>query len=110
MSRRQLSQSNVLHQNHLVCHHGILSSILPLSPGLKFGKVPVVVTLHFEVEDLGLRGSGRGDKVGFKQLENAVANLGELSLDLATVVLDECDTVLVTTAFLLLLNGGDNAP
>jgi hypothetical protein len=26
--------------------------------------LPVVVTLHLEVEDLGLRGCGRGDKVG----------------------------------------------
>ena len=72
--------------------------------------IPVVVTLHLKIKDLGLRGSGRRDKVGFEQLEDAITDLAKLSLDLATVLLDERDPVLVATALLLLLNGGDDAP
>jgi hypothetical protein len=72
--------------------------------------LPVVVTLHLEVEDLGLWCGGGGDEVGLEQLEDVVADLGELGLDLAAVVLDECDAVLVAAALLLLLDGGDDAP
>ena len=72
--------------------------------------IPVVVTLHLKIEDLGLRGSGRRDKVGFEQLEDAITDLAKLSFDLATVFLAEGDPVLVATALLLLFTGGDDAP
>ena len=85
--------------NHVINGEYLLAIILP-----------IVVTLHLEVKDLGLRSGGRGDKVGLEQLEDAVTDLGKLSLDLSTVVLDERDPVVIAAALLLLFNGGDNAP
>jgi hypothetical protein len=40
------------------CHNCITSA-----GGLQGIKLPIVVTLHFEIEDLGLRSGGRGHKV-----------------------------------------------
>lgn len=41
------------------------------------------------VEDLGLARLGRGDEVLVKDFEDVLANLGKLSLDLLSVLLDE---------------------
>ena len=49
---------------------------------------PVIVTLHLEVEDLGLGGAGGWDEVGVEQREDAVADAGELGLDLGAVGAD----------------------
>ena len=37
--------------------------------------------LVLKVEDLGVAGGGRGDESGVKELEDFVANIGELRLD-----------------------------
>jgi hypothetical protein len=72
--------------------------------------VPVVVTLHLEVEDLGLGGAGGGHEVGVEQREDAVADAGELGLDLGAVGADGGGVGLVAAALLLLLDGGDDPP
>lgn len=76
----------------------------------ELGKVTVVVTLHLVVEDLGLAGLGRLDEVVVENLQDVVTDLGQLSLDLLAVLLDQSDLTLVTLRLLLLLNGGDNSP
>lgn len=48
--------------------------------------------------------------MGIKKLEDTITNLSELNFNLSTVILDECDTVLVATALFLLLDGGNDAP
>jgi hypothetical protein len=65
---------------------------------------------HLVVEDLGLAGSGRGDEVLVEDLEDILADLGELGLDLLPVRLDHGDLSLVAFALLLLLDGGDDSP
>lgn len=70
----------------------------------------MVVSLHFEVKDLGVAGGGGGNKARVEELEDSVADVGELALDLGSVVADDSDVVLVASALLLLLDGGDDAP
>ena len=72
--------------------------------------IPVVVTLHLEVEDLGLGAAGGWDEVGVEQGEDAVADAGELGLDLGAVGADGGGVRLVPAALLLLLDGGDDPP
>jgi hypothetical protein len=62
------------------------------------------------VEDLGLAGLRRGDEVLVQDLEDVLADLGELGLDLLAVLLDEGDLRLVALGLLLLLDGGDDPP
>nr|POF02120.1 hypothetical protein CFP56_71808 [Quercus suber] len=68
------------------------------------------LALHLEVEDLGVAGGGGGDESGVKELEDSVADVGELRLDLGFVVPDHGHVVLVAAALLLLLDRGDDAP
>ena len=70
----------------------------------------MVVTLHLVVEDLGLAALGGLDEVLIQNLEDIVADLGKLSLDLLTVLLDESDLGLIALGLLLLLNRGDDSP
>ena len=70
----------------------------------------MVIALHLEIKDLGIAGDGGGDEPGVEELENAVADVGELGLDLGSVVTDRGDVVVVAAALLLLLDGGDDAP
>ena len=100
----------IINLSSLVRQHSILSSSLPLIPNLKLREVPVVIALHLEVEDVGLAGGGGGDEVGVEEVEDAGADLGELGLDLGSVVPDEGDVVVVLAPLLLLLDGGDDAP
>jgi hypothetical protein len=65
---------------------------------------------HLVVEDLGLAALGRGDKVLVKNGKDVLADLGELGLDLLTVLLDEGNLLLVALGLLLLLDGGDDSP
>jgi hypothetical protein len=65
---------------------------------------------HLVVEDLGLAALGRGDEVLVKNGKDVLANLGELGLDLLTVLLDESDLLLVALGLLLLLDRGDDSP
>lgn len=62
------------------------------------------------VEDLGLARLGRGDQVLVKDLEDVLADLGELGLDLLAVLLDESDLRRVALGLLLLFDGGDYSP
>nr|POE86306.1 hypothetical protein CFP56_45915 [Quercus suber] len=68
------------------------------------------LALHLEVEDLGVAGGGGGDESGVKELEDSIADVGELRLDLGFVVPDHGHVVLVAAALLLLLDRGDDAP
>lgn len=48
---------------------------------------PVVVTLHFEVEDFGLASRRLGDKMSVQQIKNDLADVAELDLDLLSIFL-----------------------
>ena len=66
------------------------------------------ITLVLEIEDLGVAGGGREDESGVEELEDSIANVGKIGLDLGSIVVDHGDVVLVVLALLLLLNGGDD--
>lgn len=65
---------------------------------------------HLVVEDLGLAALGRGDQVLVENLEDIIADLGQLSLDLLTVLLDEGDLGLVALGLFFLFDGSDDSP
>jgi hypothetical protein len=60
----------------------VLSGLLPVSSRLKLRQVPVVVTLHLQVENLALTRGRRGDQVVIQELQNAGADFAELLLHL----------------------------
>jgi hypothetical protein len=62
------------------------------------------------VEDLGLAGPSGRNQVLVKNIENIVANLGELCLDLLSVLLDESNLGRVALRLLLLLNRSNYPP
>ncbi len=62
------------------------------------------------VEDLGLARRGVGDQRLVEDVENILADLLELGLDLAAVLLDGADVLVAALGLLLLLDGGDDAP
>lgn len=62
------------------------------------------------VEDLGLAGGGVGDEEVVEDIENILADLLELGLDLVAVVLDGGYVLVGALRFLLLLDRGDDAP
>ena len=62
------------------------------------------------VEYLRLARSSRGDEVLVENIENILADLGELALNLLSVALDHGNLSLVTLGLLLLLDGGDDSP
>lgn len=62
------------------------------------------------VEDLGLSSLGRSNEVVIENLEDIFADIGQLSLDLLTVLLDEGDLSLVSFRLFLLLNGSNDSP
>lgn len=62
------------------------------------------------VEDLRLARLGGWDEVLVQDIEDIVANLGELGLDLLSVLLDQTDLGRVALGFLLLLDGGNDSP
>lgn len=66
--------------------------------------------VHLMVEDLGLAARGRGDQVLVQNLQDVIADLGKLGLDLLAVLLDQSDLGLVALRFLLLLDRGDDSP
>ena len=70
----------------------------------------MAIALVLEVEDLGVAGGGRKDESGVEELEDSIANVGKIGLDLGSVVVDHGDVVLVAVALLLLLDGGDDGP
>ena len=76
----------------------------------ELGKVTVVVTLHLVVEDLRLAALGGLDEVLIENLEDVIADLGKLGLDLLAVLLNQSDLGLVALGLLLLLDRGDDSP
>lgn len=66
--------------------------------------------VHLVVEHLGLASLSLGDQRLVQNVENILADTLELVLDLLTVVLDDGNVLLRALGFLLLLNGGDDAP
>ena len=65
---------------------------------------------HFVVEYLRLARSSRRDEVLVENIEDILADLGELALNLLSVALDHGNLSLVTLGLLLLLDGGDDSP
>ena len=70
----------------------------------------MAIALVLEVEDLGVAGEGRDDEFGVEELEDSIANVGKIGLDLGSVVANHGDVVLVVVALLLPLDGGDDGP
>lgn len=66
--------------------------------------------LHLVIEDLGLSSLGGGNEMVIENLEDIFADIGQLSLDLLTVLLDEGDLSLVSFRLFLLLNGSNDSP
>ena len=62
------------------------------------------------VEDLGLAGLGLGDERLVEDVEDILADLLELGLDLLAVVADGANVLLRALGLLLLLDRGDDAP
>lgn len=65
---------------------------------------------HLVVEDLGLASGSVGDKEVVQNVEDILADLLELGLDLVAVVLDGRNVLVGSLRLLLLLDRGDNAP
>ena len=57
--------------------------------GEEFSKVSVVVTLHFEEEDLGLGVLGVGDEGIIEKSEHVIADVLKFLFDLLSVLLDQ---------------------
>lgn len=125
MSGRELGDGDV--GCGLVGLKRLVGALLALVASGELGKVAVVITLpvnefrvssratnqkhpHLVIEDLRLAGSGRGDEVLVQNVEDILADLGELALDLLPVALDHGDLSLIALRLLLLLDGGDDAP
>ena len=62
------------------------------------------------IEDLALARLGLGDQGVVKDVENILADLLELGLDLLAVVADDGNVLVGTLLLLLLLDRGDDAP
>lgn len=107
----------------------LVGRVLALVANGELGQVAVVVTLpvtlletrskawegsgmyaHLVVKHLALTGLGGRDEVLVKNREDVFADLGELSLDLLAVFLDEIDLGTVALGLLLLLNRGNDSP
>lgn len=65
---------------------------------------------HLVVEDLGLSGGGVGDQAVVENVEDILADLLELQLNLGAVLLDGGHVLVGALALLLLLDGRDDAP
>jgi hypothetical protein len=65
---------------------------------------------HLVVEDLGLARLGLGDEGVVEDVEDILADLLELGLDLLSVVADGANVLLGALGLLLLLDRGDDAP
>lgn len=62
------------------------------------------------VEHLGLARLGLGDQGLVQDIENILADLLKLGLNLLTVASDSLNMLVGALGFLLLFDGGDNAP
>ena len=111
----------------LVSLKGLIGRLLTLVPDGELSEVTVVITLpgisistysldlgledvHLVVENLGLSGLSRWDQVLVKNIEDILADLGELGLNLLAVLLDESNLAGVALGLLLLLDRGNDSP
>ena len=62
------------------------------------------------VEDLALASLGLGDEALVKNVEDILADLLKLKLDLLAVLADDANVLLGALGLLLLLDAGDDAP
>lgn len=62
------------------------------------------------VEDLALASLGLGDEALVEDVEDILADLLELELDLLAVLADDADVLVGALGLLLLLDAGDDAP
>lgn len=65
---------------------------------------------HLVVEHLGLASLGLGDQRLVQDIQDILANLLQLSLDLLAVFANDGNVLLRALGLLLLLDGGDDAP
>jgi hypothetical protein len=66
--------------------------------------------IHLVVKDLALTSLGLGDEALVKDVENILADLLELELDLLAVLADDTNVLVGALSLLLLLDAGDDAP
>merc|ERR1719183_890162 len=88
---------------------GLLVSLLRIFENLRssvthshLGEVPVIISLHLQVKDLGFGIAGLGDEVFVQKIENVAANIVELLFDFFTVFLSH--SLFLFGTFGLLLN------
>lgn len=62
------------------------------------------------VEDLALARLGLGDEAVVEHIEDVLADLLELRLNLLAVIADDADVLVRALGLLLLLDAGDDAP
>lgn len=66
--------------------------------------------VHLVVEHLALARLGLGDEALVKDIEDILADILELCLDLLAVLADDADVLLRALGLLFLLDAGDDAP
>lgn len=126
---------NLLRGSHLVSLMGSSGSNLALLAGGELGKITVVITLpvapkksenirtaasaiicgkrenpHLVIKDLGLASGGVGNEGLVKNIEDVLANLLQLALDLVAVLADSADVLIRALGLLLLLDRRDDSP
>jgi hypothetical protein len=69
-----------------------------------------IACLHLVVEDLGLASFGLGDERLVQNVQDILADLLQLGLNLLAVFTDNANVLLGALGFLLLLDGGDDTP
>jgi hypothetical protein len=65
---------------------------------------------HLVIEDLGLPGLGLGDEGLIEDVQDILADLLKLGLNLLSVFADSADVLVRALGLLLLLDRGDDAP
>jgi hypothetical protein len=70
----------------------------------------MAANVHLVIKDLGLARLGLWDQGLIENVEDILADLLELGLDLLTIIADGRDVLLGALGLLLLLDRGDNAP
>lgn len=68
------------------------------------------IAIHLVIKDLGLAADGVGNEALIQDIKNILADLLELELNLAAVLLDGGDVLVGALGLFLLLDGGDNTP
>ena len=116
--------------SYLVSLMGSGGSNLALLARRKFGEIAVIIALpvstswsapdngkltgkqciHLVIEDLRLSGLCLGNQVLIENVQNILADLLKLGLDLLAIVADSSNMLICTLGLLFLLDRRDNAP